>query len=129
MTPPHFEPQWTVPPPPPGSDRPIRGRKVAAGIGLAMLAHLVSIGLAFLAIYVTSNSGDGTTVGYGLIVGLILQVVTFAACLTFGIVWLVKRDRGIGLGLIIGWAIGVIVLPVVGFGVCVWAFNVSGGIG
>jgi hypothetical protein len=40
-----------------------------------------------------------------------------------GIVLLARGDRGIGLGLLIGWAVGVIVLPVVGFSVCVAVFS------
>jgi hypothetical protein len=115
MTPP-FGPQWTVPPPPPSGDRPIRGGKVAAGIGVAIAGHLVTIGVVVLGILLTSAAA-------WLVVALALQVALFAACLTIGIVWIVKRDRGFGLGLLIGWAVGVIVLPVIGFGVCVALLN------
>ena len=111
-----FGPQWTVPPPPPSGDRPIRGGKVAAGIGVAIAGHLVTIGVAVLGILLTNAAA-------WLVVALVLQVALFAACLTIGIVWIVKRDRGFGLGLLIGWAVGVIVLPVVGFGVCVALIN------
>jgi hypothetical protein len=50
----------------------------------------------------------------------------FIGCLTFGIIWIAKYDKGIGVGLLIGWAVGALVLPVVGFGVCVWALNQGG---
>lgn len=115
MTPP-FGPQWTVPPPPPSGDRPIRGGKVAAGIGVAIAGHLLTIGVAVVGV-------AATTAGVWLVVALALQLALFVACLTIGIVWIVKRDRGFGLGLLIGWAVGVIVLPVVGFGVCVALLN------
>jgi hypothetical protein len=111
-----FGPQWTVPQPPPSGGRPIRGGKVAAGIGLAIGGHLVTIAVAVLGILATNAAA-------WLVVALVLQVVLFAACLTIGIVWIVKRDRGLGLGLLIGWAVGVIVLPVVGFGACIVLLN------
>ena len=122
MTPP-FGPQWTVPTPPPSGDRPIRGGKVAAGIGVAILGHLVTIGIAVLGILASAQASLAW-----LTVALAAQVALFAACLTVGIVWIVKRDRGFGLGLLIGWAVGVIVLPVVGFGVCVALVNQGSGV-
>ncbi len=117
MTPP-FGPQWTVPPLPPSGGRPIRGAKVAAGIGVAILGHLVTIGIGVVAVIGAANSSVAW-----LYLALAGQVALFVACLTIGIVWIVKRDRGFGLGLLIGWAVGVIVLPVVGFGVCVALLN------
>jgi hypothetical protein len=42
-----------------------------------------------------------------------------------GIVLLSRRGgyRGLGLGLLIGWAVGVLVVPVVGFGLCIQAIG------
>jgi hypothetical protein len=117
-----FGPQWTVPQPPPSGDRPIRGGKIAAGIGLAMLGHLITIGIGVLAVIGAANASIGW-----LYLGLGAQVALFVACLTVGIVWIVKRDRGLGIGLLVGWAVGVIVLPVIGFGVCVALLNSQSG--
>jgi hypothetical protein len=118
--------QWTVPQPPRPGDKPIRTGKVWAGIGYATAAHVASVLLAVLLAFVAT--GDDA-VAITLFVGLGGQVVVFIGCLTFGIIWIVKYDRGIGVGLLIGWAVGVLVLPVVGFGLCVWALNQSGGFG
>jgi hypothetical protein len=126
MTPP-FNSQWTVPPPPPSGDRPILGRRVAAGIGIAIGGHLLTIGITVLAAYVEAQSPGPAGAGW-LILGLISQVVLFVACLTIGIIWIVSRDRGIGIGLIIGWAVGVVVLPVIGFGACIVLINSSGSV-
>ena len=54
---------------------------------------------------------------------LLGQAVVFLGCLVTGIILTVKHDGGIGVGLLIGWAIGVIVAPIVGFGVCAWAYS------
>ena len=113
---------WTVPtpPPPPGGDRPIRGSRVALGIGLALLGHLITVALAIPS-FTTPDE-------YGLWLGAALtgQAVLFVACLVLGIVLIVRGDRGIGLGLLIGWAVGIIVLPVIGFGACIVALRSTG---
>jgi hypothetical protein len=127
MTPP-FDSQWTVPQPPPRpGDRPILGRRVAIGVGIAIGGHLLTIGITVLAAYVAAQSPEPSGAGW-LVLGLISQLVLFVACLTIGIVWIVNRDRGIGLGLIIGWAVGVVVLPVIGFGACIVLINNSGSV-
>ena len=51
--------------------------------------------------------------------GFPLVGVLFVAVVTAGTVLIVKGDRGIGIGLFIGWAAGLIVLPLIGFGLCV----------
>ena len=117
--------QWTVPPPPPQpGGKPIRTGKVWAGIGLAIAAHVVSVVLMVVLAFAMPGSD---ALGYSLWAGLLGQLVVFIGCLTFGIIWIAKYDRGIGIGLLIGWAAGVIVLPVVGFGICVAAISQSGG--
>jgi hypothetical protein len=118
------DPQWTSPAPPPhglpfggGEREPIRARHVWAGIGLATLGHLVSIAVALA----TTIFGIGEAV---FVFGLVLQAVLFVACLTVGTVLLTRqRRRGVGLGLLIGWGVGVIVLPVVGIGACLYVLS------
>jgi len=120
--------QWTVPPPPPpGGDRPIRGRKVAAGIGLAALGQVLTIGLGVGSIFLLGSFGAGDAAIYGIYIEVILQILLFLGCLIFGVVWILNRDRGIGLGLIIGWAVSVLVFPVVGIGVCLAVVNAYSG--
>lgn len=62
----------------------------------------------------------------GVFAGLVAQGVLFVAVLTASIILSNKGDRSIGLGLIIGWAVGLLVAPVVGFGICVAALNGAG---
>ena len=111
---------WTVPPPPPGN-RPIRGWRVTGGIAIAFVGHLITVALA-----VPALTGSGNQSMNWVVAALVVQAVLFVACLTIGIVLMVRNDRGLGLGLIIGWALGIIVLPVIGFGACVVALRSMG---
>lgn len=123
MTPPPGYPQYPYQGPLPPNPRPIRGGRVALGIGAAVLAHILSIALG-LGVGAALSGGD--QLSGALLTILIGQVLVFVACIALGIVLLVRGDRGIGLGLLIGWAVGVLVLPVVGFGVCVAALSGTG---
>ncbi|GAA1750416.1 hypothetical protein [Luedemannella helvata] len=102
---------------------PITPGWVFAGIGLAMLGHLLTIVPAIPVLAASTPGGDA--VGTAVIVMLIAQVVVFLGCLVAGIVLLAgeRVSRGLGLGLLIGWAVGVLVVPVVGFGLCVQAIS------
>jgi hypothetical protein len=86
----------------------VRAGRVWAGVLLALLGHAVWLGVVAL---------TATTDGVGLWIGTALlgQLVLFTACLTVGIVLLVRHERGIGLGLLIGWAAGVVVVPIMGY--------------
>lgn len=117
-------PQWGAAPPPPPGARPILGRRVAVGIGLAMLAHLISIGAAVLAIVVAGQTSAGSTAW--LVAPLGAQLLVFVGCMVLGILGIVRGDGGVGLGLLVGWALGIIVLPVIGFGICVAALSSQG---
>jgi hypothetical protein len=120
-----FPPQygWSVPPPPPEPGRPIRTSRVFAGIGLAILGQVVTILLGVLAVYLGSRSSDSQNAIIGFYFEIVLQVVLFIACLVVGIVWISRRDRGLGLGILIGWGLTVVVFPVVGIGVCLTLVN------
>ncbi|WP_433216148.1 hypothetical protein ACQP00_07210 [Dactylosporangium sp. CS-047395] len=111
---------WTVPPPPPppGPERPIRTRQVFLGIGLVLAAQVVAVLLGVGAVVLGNNSSNSENGLLGVWLEVILQVAIFVACLTIGIVWIVRKDRGLGLGLLIGWGASVLICPVVGIGVC-----------
>ena len=123
---PRFGSDWNVPPPPPQPRQPgqIRGGRVALGIGIASAAHIAVIAIGLILLF----SFDDERALNGLVVGLVGEVVVFIVCLTLGIVFLAKTngDKGLGLGLLIGWAVGVIVFPVIGFGVCVAVLSGQG---
>jgi magnesium-transporting ATPase (P-type) len=114
---------WSVPQPPPGPQRPIRTRRVFAGIGLVFGAQIVAILLGVLAVVIGNQSDDSDNALLGYYLEVALQVVLFIACLVLGIVWIARRDRGLGIGLLIGWGVTVLVFPVVGIGVCIALLN------
>jgi hypothetical protein len=97
---------------------------VAGGIGLALLAHLLAIGAGVLGVVaeIRTSALDGGWVP--ITAGG--QLVVFLGCMVFGILGLNRGDRGLGLGLLIGWAVGILILPVVGFGVCVAVLSTQG---
>jgi hypothetical protein len=114
---------WTVPRPPPEA-RPqgIRGVRVSIGITIAAAGHLLTI----IVLYVSSAlAGDGWLDSTGRWVLLGGQALLAAACLVTGLVLAIRRDSGIGIGLIIGWAAGV---PVVVYQfLAEWLFITVGG--
>lgn len=119
-------PDWTPPPPPQNTGdgkRPIRPGRMWTGIGAALGGHLLTIIIGWIVALTISGEPAFTF----LFVGGIGQVVLAVAALVTGIILAVKgRDGGLGLGIIIGWAVGMIISPVVGFGVCVSLVDAQG---
>lgn len=117
------------PPPAPGSGPigpprpPMSGKWAAVGAGLALLGHLLTL-LPLIVAFAGGDTSD-ESLGTALVVALIAQALLFVACLVAGVVLLsiARGNRGLGLGLLIGWAVGLLVAPVVGFGLCVQALN------
>src|SRR5438128_11801368 len=103
---------WTVPPPPEvPSGRRIRPKRVFAGIGVAVACQLLVLGLIIAAVRLSSGSAP-----VGVMLSIVAEVLLIAVCLGFGIWHITSGDRGIGLGLLIGWAL----LVVTGAGPCVY---------
>ena len=103
---------WTVPAGPPAAraHRPVQGRKVMLGGGLAVAGH----GLAVVATFVVGYTGS--VYGFAWLFIVAIEALLFLACLVCGIVWIVARDRGIGIGLLVGWPVGLLVpVVVIGF--------------
>ncbi|GID94525.1 hypothetical protein ACFQFC_35280 [Amorphoplanes digitatis] len=107
--------QQNTPVPPPRR-RPIEFRRVAIGFGIAMGVNLL--------ILVPMLFGLGTQDGviFGGFLYLILQVLLVPGLLVTGIVQTIRQDGGIGVGLMIGWAIG----GLVSFGGCIALLNAGG---
>jgi magnesium-transporting ATPase (P-type) len=116
---------WTVPPPPPppGPQRPIHTRRVFAGIGLVFAAQVVAVLIGLAVVLIGSRSANSENAVLGFYVEIFLQVALFVACLVTGIVWIVRKDRGVGLGLLIGWGASVLICPVIGIGACLALVN------
>jgi hypothetical protein len=115
---------WNVPPPPAGRPRErIRGARIAAGIAAALGGHLLTIAVMIIA---AATNNSEMAVGSAMIGMLIGQVIVFLACLSIGIVLIAKSEPGFGIGLLIGWAIGLLVAPFAGFGLCLYLFSGAG---
>jgi hypothetical protein len=135
MQPPPPDPQGPYQPPPQGSwavppnpqqpwapqRRPVKGGRIVAGVAIALVAHLLTLVVASAGV----AAGDGDVILAGVYIGLGGQLLVFLACLVVGIILTVRQDGGIGIGLLIGWAVGVLIVPVVGFGLCIAALNNS----
>lgn len=118
---------WGVPPPmgsPGRQRRPVKGGRIVAGIAIALLGHLLT--LVVLTVGVAAANED--VAWAGLWIGLGGQFLLLVACLAVGITLTVRQDGGIGIGLLIGWAIGLLITPVVGFGLCIAAINSASGV-
>jgi len=87
----------------------LRPRRVWAGIGLASLGHLIVICASFVLNAFTSEIG-------GIAVVLpAAELALLAACVGGGIALMRRGDRSLGVGLLIGWAVGAVVFA----GACV----------
>lgn len=96
---------WAVPPPPPGGLPPrpvVRGVRVSIGIVIAVAGHLLT-GVGFFVGSAMAGGDWSDTTGRWVL--LWSQVALAAGSLLVGLVLaILRRDGGIGIGLIIGWA-------------------------
>lgn len=122
MNPPPPYGGWNVPGPPPPPRRRLQGGRVGAGIGTALLGHVLSV----VAIILAAAADTSSSVNIGMYVLLGGQALLFVGCLTVGIVLITRDDPSFGTGLLIGWAIGIVAAPVIGIGVCFVAFSQAG---
>jgi hypothetical protein len=104
-----FSPQWTVPEPPP-DERMTRPGMVALGIGAAILGHVVA-GIIGVAGFIGAV-GDGPF--RLMLAGPVAEAILGLVCLPVSIVWIARRKRGLGIGLLIGWAVGLTMTFVLG---------------
>jgi hypothetical protein len=99
-----FLPQWTVPDSPPSDERMMRPGVVVLGIGAAALGHVVA-GVIGVVGFVGAV-GDGP---FRLMLAWpVAQVILGLVCLPVSAVWMTRGKRGLGIGLLTGWAIGLL---------------------
>ena len=103
------DPQLGVPAAPQPRRRPIEGRRVAMGVGIAIAAHLLTL------VPMLFGLADPNFGARAVFIFLIAQVLVALTLIVVGIVRIVRQDGGVGVGLLIGWAVGVLV----SFGGCV----------
>lgn len=103
-------------PPPPG--RPIRTRSVLLGILTPVVLFSALNGIAALMVPQGEDAAINAFFVYLPIGIVVLSVLTLVG----GVLMIVLGDRGFGIGLLCGWALGVIV----GGGVCLAVLGVTG---
>lgn len=94
--------------------------RAAGGFGVALLAHAFTLLLLSLGLF-----GGDDALGTWLIVALVGQGAVFVGCVTAGVIAINRGDLGFGVGLLVGWAVGVMVVPFAGFGLCLVALDSS----
>lgn len=101
-----------LPAEPPARPASVRPGRIAAGIGIALAGHLPATGLWLFSYYtfVYYASPDSLFMVGCLVI--LLQLALFASCAVPGSVLVLRGDRGLGLGLLIGWITGIIALVV-----------------
>lgn len=101
---------WSPPPAPPPQPRRYATKWVWAGIGIGIVA---TAGLPAIGLVLAATSGIGQVLGWTV------SAIGIVVPLGVGIVLTARQGsparRGVGLGLIIGWALA----PIVFAGVCV----------
>jgi hypothetical protein len=106
---PSFRNEWTTPLPPrlPGiRHRTIRGGRVAVGVVAALAGHALTVGLGF------ADANVNTGLDW-FSVWLLGQLVLGIGVIVAGVLQLARGDRGIGLGVFIGWAAGFVLTLVI----------------
>jgi hypothetical protein len=104
----------------------IRAGRLWTGIGEALAGHLLTILIGWGMALASPDEAASTF----LVIAGIGQVLLAILALGIGITLTVKgNDGGLGVGIIIGWAVGLIISPIVGFGVCVSLIKESGTFG
>ncbi len=83
--------------------RPIERRRVTIGVGIAIAAHLLTL-LPMLGVFADTGAAIA-----GAFLFFVAQVILFVTLLVVGIVRTVKQDGGLGVGLLIGWAVGLVI--------------------
>jgi hypothetical protein len=80
--------------------QPHPGRRFLAGVGLAILGHLIA--LAALLLFS----------GLGGLLTIIVEVLLLAAVVVVGSRAIVRQDPRFGWGILVGWLIGVVLIGV-----------------
>lgn len=108
---------------------PTRPARVWTGIGIAIGGHLLTILAGWLAAAIYSSPGGGgeSAVLNFVFIAAVGQAILALAALITGVILIVSgRHRGLGAGLITGWAAGLLLSAATGYGVAVLLYHTSG---
>lgn len=109
----------------PPSGRSVAARLVWRGVGLGLAGHALTMLLPLLvalAIGVSPGSGRSSTsdaLSVFVLGGIVAQLFLFATALVSGVRRIIRRDGGVGAGILIGWAAGIPASLVAGIVICV----------
>jgi hypothetical protein len=94
--------------------------QVLSGVGLALLGHICLTVIPMLGIFAGLGGGGGLWM-WAVLAG---QAGLFIACVVSAIVLLTRdRYRGVGLGLLIGWGVGLLLMPVLAFVIAFFGYT------
>jgi hypothetical protein len=105
---PRYDPS-REPLPPKAPTIALPGRRVVAGIGLAALCHLPTTALNTLILHDASMGGSALLEGgafFWVPVIMFANVAVLSICLGLGAWRCAVGDRNLGLGVFVGWGIG-----------------------
>lgn len=97
---------------PPARAAPIRPGRIAAGIGIALAGHVPASGLWLLSFYTFVYYATPDSLFFADCCVICLQLALFTGCIVPGVRLIRRGERGIGPGLLIGWAAGILGLVV-----------------
>jgi hypothetical protein len=111
-----------VPSPPAASIRPWH---LATGIAIALAGHAPASGLWLVSFFTFIFYPGADSMSAADCCVLVMQPVLFIGCVVPGVRLVRRGDRGIGLGLLSGWATGIFVLVGATGLITAFAFAVS----
>jgi len=98
--------------PAPTRAQPIRRWRVAGGVCIALTGHVPASGLWLVSLYTFVVYSTPDSPFFVDCCVILMQIVLFIGCVVPGVVLIRRGERGIGPGLIIGWAAGIVGLVV-----------------
>jgi hypothetical protein len=92
--------------------QPVRPWRIAGGVCIALAGHVPASGLWLVSLYtfVVYSTPDSPFLVDCCVI--LMQIVLFIGCVVTGVVLIRRGERGIGPGLLIGWAVGIVGLVV-----------------
>jgi hypothetical protein len=102
-----------------------RGLGIAFGVYGAIAVLLVVFSVGDIWLHPDSESYTGLAAAFGFsVLFLIASLVLLIVGVSLGVT---RKDSGIGAGLLLGWGLGLVIVPMLTFGACLGLLNAIGG--
>ncbi|GGK19534.1 hypothetical protein GCM10010124_10180 [Pilimelia terevasa] len=115
-----MDPSYAAHRAPAGARRPLPTARTLGGVGLACAAHLVTV-LPLLLLFLTEDSPASAGFVFGF--PLVGQLAVLVGCVVGGAVLIARRDVALGVGLLIGWLVGLVLALAVSGAALVGAYG------